>query len=59
VIGEIRGSVLNSFLAWKGASSLMPTSQSILLWVKECMPEHFVPVLARARELERRHAARI
>jgi len=57
VIGEIRGSVLRSLLAWRGASALMPSSQAMLLWVKDCMPEHFVPVLARARELERQFAA--
>jgi hypothetical protein len=53
VIGEIRGPVLHSLLAWNGASSLMPSSQAMLLWIKDCMPEQLAPVLARARQLER------
>lgn len=53
VIGELRGPVLQSLLSWKAAPSLMPSSQATLLWVHDRMPEHFVRVLARARELER------
>jgi hypothetical protein len=52
VVGEIKGPVLQSLVSWEGAASLMPTSQALLLWLKDHMPEHFRPVLARARELE-------
>lgn len=53
VVGELRGPTLHSLLSWDGCPSLMPTSQSMLLWVKDCMPQHFPQVLARARDLER------
>lgn len=52
VIGEIRGSLLHSLLEWQRAPSPMPSSQALLLWVREHLPEHFEPVLARARRLE-------
>jgi hypothetical protein len=32
---------------------MMPSSQILLLWVREQLPHYFEPVLARARELER------
>jgi hypothetical protein len=54
VIGEIRGALLHSLLEWQRAPSPMPSSQALLLWVRENLPEHFVPVLARARQLELR-----
>jgi hypothetical protein len=56
VIGEIRGSLLQSLVSWQGPS-LMPTSQATLLWVRERMPAQFPAVLARARELEHNPAA--
>jgi hypothetical protein len=52
VVGEMRGPLLQSLISWGGAPSLMPSSQALLLWVKEKIPEHFEPVLGRARELE-------
>jgi hypothetical protein len=53
VIGEIRGPLLQALVSWKGdASALMPSSQALLLWVREKMPDYFEPVLARARELD-------
>jgi hypothetical protein len=52
VIGGIRGPLLQSLMSWRGAPSLMPSSQTLLLWVREKMPEHFESVLAKARELE-------
>ena len=30
----------------------MPSSQAVLLWIKERLPQHFEAVLARARALE-------
>ena len=52
VIGEIKGPLLESLISWGGAPSLMPSSQALLLWVKEKRPEHFERVLARAREFD-------
>jgi len=53
VIGEIKGPLLQSLVSWRSAApTLMPTSQALLLWVKEHLPQSFEPVLARARELE-------
>jgi hypothetical protein len=53
VVGEIKGPLLQSLVSWKGArTSLMPSSQALLMWVKEHLPKSFEPVLARARELE-------
>ena len=52
VMGELSTSQMQSFLSWKGAPSLMPSSQALLLWIREKVPEHFVQVLARAQQLE-------
>jgi hypothetical protein len=52
VIGEIRGPLLQSLVSWGRGPCRMPSSQSLLLWIREKMPEHFEPVLARARELQ-------
>lgn len=58
VVGDIEGPLLQSLMSWKGARSLMPSSQALLLWVREHLPHHFGPVLARARELEQQPAGR-
>jgi hypothetical protein len=52
VIGDMRGALLQSLVSWKSVPALMPSSQALLLWLKEQMPEQFPRVLARARELE-------
>jgi hypothetical protein len=52
VVGDIRGPLLQSLISWSKAPTHMPSSQALLLWLKDHMPDHFVPVLARARELE-------
>jgi hypothetical protein len=52
VIGPIRGPLLHSLVAWQGASALMPSSQALLLWLKDEMPKYFDAVLARAREID-------
>ena len=52
VIGEVRGPLLQSLVSWPYQRSLMPSSQSTLLWIRETMPQRFPAVLARARELE-------
>jgi hypothetical protein len=53
VIGDIKGPVLQSLVSWLGAPSQMPSSQALLVWIKQHMPQYLAPVLARARELER------
>ena len=58
VVGEIKGPLLQSLVSWKGATSLMPSSQVLLLWVRAHLPHCFEPVLARARELELEPARR-
>ena len=57
VIGDIRGPLLQSLVSWHGGHSLMPSSQALLLWIREHVPEQFAAVLARARELERAAAS--
>lgn len=60
VVGEMRGVLLQSLISWGdgGSQCRMPSSQAILLWVKERLPEQFERVLGRARELERADAGR-
>jgi hypothetical protein len=58
VIGQLSAPQLQSLRSWRGATSLMPSSQALLLWVREKMPERFEQVLARARHLESEAAAR-
>ena len=52
VVGDIRGTLLQSLVSWRAAPALMPSSQASLLWLRQKMPAYFAPVLARARELE-------
>ena len=52
VIGEIRGPLLQSLVSWQGQGSLMPSSQALLLWIREHLPAQFAAVLARARQIE-------
>ena len=49
VIGELKGSVLQSLASWRGLSCSLPSSQALLFWVREAMPERFEAVLERAR----------
>jgi hypothetical protein len=58
VIGEIKGPLLRSLIAWKGAPSLMPSSQAMLMWVKDNVPHRFREVLKRARAHEQAELAR-
>jgi hypothetical protein len=53
VIGPIEGPLLRSLASWAhGRPRGMPTSQSILLWVKDAVPGKFDEVLACARKYE-------
>jgi hypothetical protein len=49
VIGEIRGPLLQSLLAWEGPACDLPSSQELLFWLREAQPERFPEVLSRAR----------
>lgn len=49
VVGEIRGSLLQSLSSWQGVSCELPSSQAVLFWLRESLPERFEAVLARAR----------
>ena len=49
VVGEIRGTLLQSLTSWKGLSCDLPSSQEMLFWVREAMPDRFDAVLERAR----------
>jgi hypothetical protein len=49
VVGELRGSLLQSLSSWKGMACELPSSQALLFWLREALPESFDAVLARAR----------
>jgi hypothetical protein len=49
VVGELKGSVLQSLASWRGLGCSLPSSQALLFWLREAMPERFEAVLARAR----------
>ena len=49
VVGELRGSLLQSLSIWRGPGCDQPSSQALLFWLRETLPEHFDAVLARAR----------
>ena len=49
VIGAIRGPLLQSLLSWRGLACDLPSSQAVLFWLREALPEYFDAVLSRAR----------
>ena len=49
VVGEIRGPLLQSLLSWKGLSCDLPSSQALLFWLRDTMPERLGEVLSRAK----------
>jgi hypothetical protein len=53
VIGDIRGPLLKSLVTWSTTPAMMPASQSLVLWLKDEMPDRFEAVLARAQALDR------
>jgi hypothetical protein len=57
VIGEIRGPLLQSLLSWQGLGCELPSSQALLFWLREAMPEDFPALLAKAREHHVRESA--
>lgn len=58
IIGPIEGRLLRSIVSWSGSTTGMPSSQSMLLWVKEAMPAQFREVLERAKRYDHAHPAR-
>lgn len=49
VIGEIKGPLLQSLMSWKGLACDLPSSQALLFWIREAMPEHLEAILVRAK----------
>jgi hypothetical protein len=49
VAGGSNGSLLQSFTVWKGLPCDLPSSQAMLFWVRDQMPQHFDAILARAK----------
>lgn len=52
VVGDIRGTLLQSLTSWKGLACDLPSSQALLFWVREALPDKFEAVLERARTYE-------
>lgn len=57
VVGEIKGPLLQSLLSWKGLTCELPSSQAILFWIRDTLPEHFRDVLSRARAYQLQESA--
>ncbi len=51
VVGDIQGGLLQSLWSWKGPECALPSSQALLFWLQETLPDHFPAVLARVRAL--------
>jgi hypothetical protein len=49
VFGPIEGRLLHSLTSWSREASGMPSSQAMLLWIKDTMPNRFGEVLQRAK----------
>ena len=49
VIGDLKGGMLQSLASWKAPACQLPSSQALLFWLRETMPERFEAVLERAR----------
>lgn len=52
VVGPIKGPLLRSLVSWHAANTAMPSSQLMLLWVKQALPQHFSDVLERAKQYD-------
>jgi hypothetical protein len=53
VVGPIEGDLLRSLITWEGASG-MPSSQELLLWVRETLPDAFPEILEKAKSYDMR-----
>ena len=49
VVGDIKGTLLQSLNSWRGLACDLPSSQAVLFWLRETLPEKFEAVLLRAR----------
>jgi len=49
ILGEIKGPLLQSLLSWKGLACDLPSSQALLFWIRETLPDQFHSVLARVK----------
>lgn len=49
IVGEIKGPLLQSLLSWKGLACDLPSSQALLFWIRETLPDQFHSVLARVK----------
>ena len=49
VVGDIRGTLLQSLTSWKGLACELPSSQALLFWLRETLPDQFEAVLQRAK----------
>ena len=49
VVGEIKGPLLQSLVSWRGLTCDLPSSQAVLFWLRDTLPEKFREVLSRAR----------
>ncbi|HVL35031.1 MAG TPA: MEDS domain-containing protein [Burkholderiales bacterium] len=52
VLGPLQGPLLQSLMSWRAGDCDMPSSQAMLLWIRETMPERLPQVLLRALECE-------
>lgn len=56
VVGGLNGATLQSFLSWRGLACDLPSSQAVLFWLRDAMPEKFETVLARVRAIQKEAA---
>lgn len=57
VLGPIEGKLLRSLVNWCNEATSMPSSQAMLLWIKDDMPSTFREVLSLARKYDRSSTA--
>lgn len=57
VLGEIRGPLLQSLLSWKHSGCEVPSSQAVLFWLRDTLPERLQAVLARLKSYEVQEAS--
>lgn len=49
VVGDIRGPLLQSLMSWRGLACDLPSSQALLFWLRDTLPDRFREVLSRAK----------
>jgi DcmR-like sensory protein len=57
VLGEIRGPLLQSLLSWQQCGCELPSSQAVLFWLRDTLPEAFAEVLERLKSYHAQQAA--